>query len=94
ALVAHPRIEKNPKLLANLKKKLGRKYESYWYSTVKGEWTKNSGWPRNEDWPKLRAWVVRKKLSPAAATRASFSSDIAKMFRDAFLVLRSVSLDN
>jgi len=45
----------------NKKKKLGRKYESYWYSMTKGEWKNNSGWPTNEDWPKLQAWIVRKK---------------------------------
>src|SRR5262249_20240288 len=40
-LIAQPRIEKNPKLLATFKKKLGRKYDSYWYSMVKGAWTTN-----------------------------------------------------
>ncbi len=91
ALVAQPRIEKNPKLLANLKKKLGKKYESYWYSTVKGEWTKHSGWPTNEDWPKLQGWIVRKKCSTAVATRASFPTDIAKIFREVFPLARFVS---
>ncbi len=92
ALIADQRIEKNPKWLAQQKKKLGRKYESYWYSMTKGEWKNNSGWPTNEDWPKLQAWIVRKKLSPAAATRAIFPNDVTKIFRDVFPLLRFVSL--
>lgn len=92
ALVAQPRIEKNPKWLSNQKKKLSRKYESYWYSTRKGEWTKNSGWPTNENWPKLLAWVVRKKLSPGAAIRPSYPAELAKIFRDVYPILRFVSI--
>lgn len=94
ALIAEPRLVKNPKWLAQQKAKLGKKYESYWYSTVKGEWTKNSGWPTNEEWPKLQAWVVRKKLSTAVATQTSFPGDIAKIFRDVFPLLKTVSLSN
>src|SRR5215475_4309913 len=92
ALVAQPRIEKNPKWLAQQKKKLSRKYESYWYAMKKGEWTANHTWPTNEDWPKLRAWVVRKKLSPAAAIRPSYSAELAKIFRDVYPILRFVSI--
>lgn len=92
ALIAEPRLAKNPKWLAQQKAKLNRKYDSYWYSTVKGQWTKNSGWPTNENWPKLQAWIVRKKLSPAAAMRASFPNDIAKIFREVFPLLKIVSL--
>ena len=92
ALIAEPRLAKKPKWLGQQKTKLGKKYESYWYSTVKGQWTKNSGWPTKEDWPKLRAWIVRTKLSTTSATRASFPSDIAKIFRDLFPLLRFSSL--
>src|SRR5215813_7510426 len=67
ALIADARIAKNPKWLSRQKRRLGRKYESYWYSMTKGEWKNNKGWPVNEDWPKVQAWIVRKKLSPAAA---------------------------
>jgi uncharacterized protein (TIGR02453 family) len=94
ALIAEPRLAKNPKWLAQQKAKLGRKYESYWYSTVKGEWTKNSGWPTNENWPKLQAWIVRKKLSTAAATRASFPNEITKVFREVFPLLATVSIQS
>jgi|SRR5579885_2084259 uncharacterized protein (TIGR02453 family) len=92
ALIAEPRLEKNPKWLAQQKAKLSRKYESYWYSTVKGEWTKNAGWPTNDNWPKLQGWIVRKKFSTAVATRASFPNDIAKIFREVFPLLRFVSV--
>ena len=92
ALLAEPRLARNPRWLAHQKAKIGKKYESYWYSTVKGEWTKKSGWPTNEDWQKLQGWIVRKKLSPTAATRGSFPNDIAKIFRDVFPVLKMVSL--
>lgn len=92
ALIAEPRLSNRPKWLRQQKAKLGRKYESYWYSTVKGEWTKNSGWPTKENWPKLQGWIVRKKLSPGAAISASFANDIGKIFRDVFPLLRLVSL--
>jgi uncharacterized protein (TIGR02453 family) len=92
ALVAEPRVAENPKWLAQQKKRLSKKYESYWYATVKGEWVQNDGWPTATDWPKLQAWIVRKKLSPTAATRASFPTDVAKIFRDLYPLLKFVSL--
>jgi hypothetical protein len=61
--VAEPKLAANPRFLALQKKRLAKKYDSYWYSMVKGEWTKNDGWPVVADWPKLQAWIVRKKLS-------------------------------
>jgi uncharacterized protein (TIGR02453 family) len=94
ALIAEPRITRNPKWLAQQKKRLGKKYESYWYASVKGEWTKHDGWPTAADWPKLQAWIVRKKLSPAAATRVSFPMDVGKLFRDVYPLLRFTSLQN
>ena len=92
ALIAEPRLAEKPKWLAQQKAKLGKKYESYWYSTVKGQWTKNSGWPTKEEWPKLQGWIVRKRLFPTAATRTSFPNEVAKIFRDVFPILRFVSL--
>src|SRR5262249_2797323 len=91
-LIAQPRIEKNPKLLATFKKKLGRKYDSYWYWMVKGAWTTNPGWPKNEDWPKLRAWVVRKKFPPAAAARTSFTNDLEQTFKGVYPLLKFTSI--
>src|SRR6266404_800218 len=94
ALIAEPRIARNPRWLAQQKRRLNKKYQSYWYATVKGEWTKHDGWPTAADWPKLQAWIVRKKLSPAAATRISFPMDVAKIFRDVYPLLRFTSLQN
>jgi hypothetical protein len=61
----------------------------------KGEWTKNDGWPLTpEEWKKLRAWVVRKKLSPGAAVRPGFPKDVAKIFRQLLPLLRFMSRSN
>ena len=92
ALVAEPKLTANPRLLAHQKKRLTKKYDSYWYSTVKGEWTKNAGWPALEDWPKLQAWIVRMKLRKSDATRASLPIDVAKIFRELYPLLKFTSL--
>ncbi len=82
-----------PKWAAKQKKRLGRRYESYWYTTVKGEWTMHQGWPASpEDWKKILAWIVRRKFVPAAASRASFPRKAAKVFRDLYPLLRFSSL--
>jgi len=93
ALVAEPRIAENPKWLTQQKKRLSKKYESYWYASVKGDWTQNHGWPTAADWPKLQAWIVRKKLSPASATRGTFATDIAKIFRDLYPLLKFTAIE-
>ena len=92
AQIAGPRLEANPRWLAQQKKRLSRRYESYWYSTEKGEWTKHSGWPATENWKKLQAWIVRRDLGTAAATRGSFSNDLARVFRDLHPLLRFTSV--
>ncbi len=80
-----PRVEKQAQWLQGRKKRLGRRYESYWYSTEKGEWTKHDGWPLEPtEWKKLKGWVVRRKFSPRAATRPSFTTDTAHLFRDLY----------
>jgi len=77
---------------ARQKRRLARQYESYWYSMEKGEWTKNQGWPvAAEAWKKLKAWVVRKKLSPSAAARPKFTKDAAVIFRQVFPLFQFVS---
>jgi uncharacterized protein (TIGR02453 family) len=92
ALVADARIAKNPRWLSRLKGRLGRKYESYWYSTAKGEWIQNNGWPTSEEWPKVQAWIVRRKFSPTAALRNNFPSEVAKVYRDVYPLLKFISL--
>src|SRR2546429_319814 len=93
ALIAEPRVNADSGWIAKQKKRLGRRYESYWYTTVKGEWTKHSGWPTApDDWKKMLAWIVRRKFAPSAATRASFPREAAKIFRDLYPLLRFTSL--
>jgi uncharacterized protein (TIGR02453 family) len=92
AQVAEPRIEANRRWPAQQKKRLSRRYESYWYSTEKGEWSKHSGWPASEGWSKVKGWIVRRKLSPAAAARAGFSRELSKVFRELYPLLKFTSL--
>lgn len=79
------RGRENPKWLARQKSRLGKKFESYWYSTVKGEWKKHAGWPvAPEEWKKLQAWVVRRKFSPAAASRNAFEREAGRIFAQVY----------
>jgi len=90
---AKPRLQKNPAWLAQQTRRLGKKYESYWYSTEKGEWTKNDGWPASpEQWKKLKGWVVRKKMKPSAATRPAFPRDVQKTLAELFPLYRLLSM--
>lgn len=89
ALIAQPRVMAQPKWVTRQKKRLGRKYESYWYTTQKGEWTKHEGWPTEpEHWKKILAWIVRKKMKPAAAMRTAFRGEVTKVFRDLYPLLK------
>jgi uncharacterized protein (DUF2461 family) len=89
ALIASPRVAARPKWVAQQKKRLSRKYESYWYRTVKGEWTKQEGWPTEaEEWKTIQAWIVRRKMKPAAATGAAFHGEIIKTFRELYPLLK------
>ena len=93
ATIAHPHVMANPKWLAQQKKRLGRKYESYWYTTVKGEWTRHESWPTEpEDWKKIQAWIVRKKMKPAAAMQAAFRGELIRVFRDVYPLLKFTSI--
>lgn len=93
ALVSEPRVLARPKWVAQQKKRLARKYESYWYTTEKGEWTKHEGWPvEAETWKRIQAWIVRKKMSPAAATRPGFARDLVKTFKELYPLLEFTSL--
>ena len=93
ALIAEPRVIADSRWIRRQRARLGRRYESYWYKTVKGEWTKHSGWPvSTNDWKKIQAWIVRRKFSPSAATRASFPREATKVFRDLYPLVRFTSL--
>jgi len=93
ALIAEPRVIADPRWVSKQRKRFGRRYESYWYSAQKGEWTRHEGWPTSlEDWKRILAWIVRRKFAPAAATRASFPREAARVFRDLHPLLRFTSL--
>lgn len=71
--------------IKKLRRKLAHGYESYWYSTEKGQWTKHPGWPdASADWKKLQGWIVRKKFGPAAAARSTFEGEFCKIFRETY----------
>ncbi len=75
--------------LARQAKRLGRKYESYWHTTEKGEWVKRPGWPRGElNWKRVQAWIVRRKLSHAIALRPGFDREAVRVFRDLYPLFR------
>jgi uncharacterized protein (TIGR02453 family) len=79
------RGRENPRWIAKQQRRLGKKYDSYWYTSEKGEWTKHGGWPAEPgDWKKLQGWVVRKKLPPGAAHGAALESSVVKIFRDVY----------
>jgi uncharacterized protein (TIGR02453 family) len=93
-VIADARVLAQPKWIAQQKKRLSRRYESYWYSSEKKEWKEQRGWPAGpDDWKKLQAWIVRRKLKSADATRVTFPREIAKIFRDLYPLLRFTSLD-
>jgi len=82
-LLAAPRAAEQSAWLKKEQKRLGRKYESYWYSMEKKEWTKHEGWPiAAEDWKKIQGWIVRRKMKPSAAVRPRFPGEAAKIFQE------------
>jgi uncharacterized protein (TIGR02453 family) len=85
ATLARERAQQHPEYIASMRSKLARKYDSYWYKSEKGEWTKCPGWPlAPEEWKRLRGWVVRRKLPRGAATRPGFVRDVETIFREAY----------
>jgi uncharacterized protein (TIGR02453 family) len=82
-VIGAKRAAENLAWIGKQKKRLSPKYESYWYSSEKGVWTKHDGWPaKAPDWKKLRAWIVRRKMTKAAAMRPGFIADVGRAFRD------------
>lgn len=93
ALVAEPRVLAKPKWVAEQKRRLGRKYDSYWYTTEKGNWTKHDGWPvRPEDWKKIQGWIVRRKMPPAVAIKPAFPKELSRIFREVYPLLKFTSV--
>src|SRR5260370_11915796 len=76
AQVAGPHLDANPRWLAQQKKRLSRRYESYWYSTEKGKWTKHSGWPAAENWNRPQGCIVLRSLTTPPPTLPSSSPQL------------------
>jgi uncharacterized protein (TIGR02453 family) len=90
--LGRPRALAHPQWIQSRKRRLGKRYESYWYSAERGEWTKHAGWPaKSEEWKKLQGWIVRRKLKPSAAVRGNFAAEIGKVFRDVFPLYKFTS---
>jgi uncharacterized protein (TIGR02453 family) len=80
-----PRVAEHGAWLDRQRRRLGRRYESYWYASERGEWIKHAGWPVEPDeWKKLKGWVVRRKIVPAAACRPVFPAEVERVFREVF----------
>lgn len=85
AAVCLPRACENFSWLARKRGKFARNYDSYWYSSEKGNWTKRSGWPTDaKDWKRAKGWIVRRKFPPLAVLRPQFRREIEKTFRQLF----------
>jgi uncharacterized protein (TIGR02453 family) len=95
SVIGDGRVLAHPKWIAQQKKRLGKRLESYWYAVEKGDWKEQKGWPAGSgDWEKLQGWIVRRKLKPADARRATFPKEIVKTFRELYPLLRFTSLQD
>lgn len=91
--VALPSALDSPRWLAARARRLGRRYESYWYASVKGTWIRQTGFPtRREHWERLKGWVVRRTFTPAAAARTGLPREVAAVFKDVFPLYAFTSL--
>lgn len=85
AQLARPRAIAHRAWLVRQARRLGRGYESYWYATQGGEWTKHDGWPlAPEQWKRLKGWIVRRRLKPRDAVAPGFPRVVGAAFREVF----------
>lgn len=92
ARIGIPRAKQNGKWIERQEKRLGNRYDSYWYSSEKGDWIKHPGWPaKPEDWKKLKGWIVRRKFGPTTLLRPGFASEVGKIFREVYPLYRFTS---
>ncbi|MGH9701746.1 MAG: DUF2461 family protein [Candidatus Acidiferrales bacterium] len=95
ARVGVPRACENHKWLKRQARRLGKKYDSYWYSSEKGEWRKHDGWPLDpEDWKRLKGWIVRRQLKTSAALHPNFHAEAARIFREVFPLYQFALAEN
>lgn len=90
-----PRAAENLDWLARQRAKLGRRYDGYWYSIEKGEWTKHPGWPRDaKEWKRAKGWIIRRRFAGSAAARGGFAGEAEKVFREIFPLYSFCCLDD
>jgi uncharacterized protein DUF2461 len=83
--IGRVRGREHPQWIERQRGRLGKKFESYWYATEKGDWAQRKTWPtKPEDWKKLQAWIVRKRLAPVAALRRGFEGEVTRIFREVY----------
>lgn len=93
ASICRPRAVANSRWLADQKKKLSGKFESYWYTAEKGNWTKHSGWPVDaHDWKRARGWIVRQTFGTRIALGPSFRREADRTFHKLFPIYSFCSL--
>ena len=85
ARVGIGRATANPRWVAQQARRLGRRYESYWYTSEKGDWIKHDGWPASsDDWKRMKGWIVRRRMKSSEALRPGFATEVRKVFREVF----------
>lgn len=91
--LGRPRALDNPDWLRSQARRLGRRYQSYWYLSAGGRWTRREGFPsRAEDWERLSGWVVRRVFTPNSATSSRFARAAARVFEELFPLYAFTSL--
>jgi uncharacterized protein (TIGR02453 family) len=89
------RAADNPDWLRGQARRLGRRFESYWYVSSKGGWSRREGFPsRPEDWERLCGLVVRRAFEPGEATRPAFPRRVRGVFDDVFPLFAFTSLED
>lgn len=88
-----PRVEEHRDWLERQRRRLARRFESYWYAVERGQWTRHNGWPLEPaEWKKLKGWVVRRRMSPASARLATFPAEMERVFRGVFPLYRFTAM--
>ena len=85
----------NPDWLVSQARRLGRRYESYWYLSSKGGWSRREGFPSQPaDWERLCGWVVRRSFTSGEATLSTFPRNVSRVFEELFPLFAFTSLED
>jgi len=94
ALVAEPRLEANPRWFALQKKRLGSRYESYWYSTEKRRMEETSWLAPSGKLEEGESLDRPAKAQYRRGNARQFSRDVRKVFRELYPLLRFTSVND